>query len=396
MERKVDNMADAYERAKRDDEIWEREHNGTLYAKVADDGVYVTRENGETEKLGKVEVTMGDSREKIEAEVYNHIAISITPNEENDGVLAPYATVLGWLDRQAAITRRETRQNWQDAPNVLDRTNLRKIAELQSKVDELNAQNTRLNAEWAEANVRVEKLQAERDKLQRKVGYLQSALNKVAGKWAKADARVRKLEAELGSEPFCEQVRRWLNGDAPQECRVCGEGCYMELCEAFGVKPKRTIELHIGQEVCVHGYVDEVRDGTVIIRNDGGYFGTAPSEIREFGERSGEALPDSVTWPRFEDGELARFGDMFIHNNSKHTLSGVRFSEDYTTINGLHVTVPLKRPKRTVEDVLATFRFDAKNIYDDPTLNGNERVDELEALDADVAAELRGMGVCDE
>lgn len=46
---------------------------------------------------------------------------------------------------------------------------------------------------------------------------------------------------------------------------------------------------------------------------------------------------------------------------------------------------------RTIEDVLATFRFDAKNIYDDPTLNGNERVDELETLDADVAAELRDL-----
>lgn len=49
-----------------------------------------------------------DSREKLEADVYKYIAISITPNKEDDGVLAPYTTVLEWLDRQAAITKRET------------------------------------------------------------------------------------------------------------------------------------------------------------------------------------------------------------------------------------------------------------------------------------------------
>lgn len=49
---------------------------------------------------------------------------------------------------------------------------------------------------------------------------------------------------------------------------------------------------------------------------------------------------------------------------------------------------------RTLEDVLASYRFDARNIYEDPMLNGNQRVDELEALDGKVAAEIRElMGV---
>ena len=39
--------------------------------------------------------------------------------------------------------------------------------------------------------------------------------------------------------------------------------------------------MKIGDEVYVHGYVDEIRQDTVIIRNDGGYFGTAPSEVAE-------------------------------------------------------------------------------------------------------------------
>ena len=38
--------------------------------------------------------------------------------------------------------------------------------------------------------------------------------------------------------------------------------------------------MKIGDEVFVHGYIDEIRKDTVIIRNDGGYFGTVPDEIK--------------------------------------------------------------------------------------------------------------------
>lgn len=44
--------------------------------------------------------------------------------------------------------------------------------------------------------------------------------------------------------------------------------------------------MKIGDEVLVHGYVDEIRKDVVIIKNEGGYFGTAPSEIRC--EKTGE------------------------------------------------------------------------------------------------------------
>ena len=37
--------------------------------------------------------------------------------------------------------------------------------------------------------------------------------------------------------------------------------------------------LKIGDEVYIHGYIDEIRKDTVIIRNNGGYFGTIPSEV---------------------------------------------------------------------------------------------------------------------
>ncbi len=37
--------------------------------------------------------------------------------------------------------------------------------------------------------------------------------------------------------------------------------------------------MKIGDEVYVHGYIDEIRSDTIIIRNDGGYFGTVPTEV---------------------------------------------------------------------------------------------------------------------
>jgi len=38
-------------------------------------------------------------------------------------------------------------------------------------------------------------------------------------------------------------------------------------------------DLKIGDEVYIHGFVDEVRRDTVIIKNKGGYFGTVTEEI---------------------------------------------------------------------------------------------------------------------
>lgn len=39
--------------------------------------------------------------------------------------------------------------------------------------------------------------------------------------------------------------------------------------------------MKIGDRVYVHGHVDEIRKDCVIIRNEGGYFGTVKSEIVE-------------------------------------------------------------------------------------------------------------------
>ena len=42
--------------------------------------------------------------------------------------------------------------------------------------------------------------------------------------------------------------------------------------------------MKIGDRVFVHGFVDEIRKGTIIIRNNGGYFGTIREEVIESGQ----------------------------------------------------------------------------------------------------------------
>ena len=59
---------------------------------------------------------------------------------------------------------------------------------------------------------------------------------------------------------------RWTEaceGDfCPMDCDLCGKNLEED-----------------GDEVYIHGYIDEIRPGTIIIRNDGGYFGTISDEV---------------------------------------------------------------------------------------------------------------------
>lgn len=57
--------------------------------------------------------------------------------------------------------------------------------------------------------------------------------------------------------------------------------------------------MKIGDEVYVHGYIDEIRNDVIIIRNEGGYFGTVPSEVADHEPKRGK-------WQRFNysDGDV--------------------------------------------------------------------------------------------
>lgn len=66
-------------------------------------------------------------------------------------------------------------------------------------------------------------------------------------------------------------------------------------------------QMKIGDEVYVHGYIDEIRKDVIIIRNEGGYFGTVADDIvQELW--TPQAKPKRGTWvgeaDGYADGEL--------------------------------------------------------------------------------------------
>ena len=58
--------------------------------------------------------------------------------------------------------------------------------------------------------------------------------------------------------------------------------------------------MKIGDEVYVHGYVDEIRNGTIIIRNEGGYFGAAPDEVMPSAQPDTNSYQQGVIQGRVE------------------------------------------------------------------------------------------------
>ena len=69
--------------------------------------------------------------------------------------------------------------------------------------------------------------------------------------------------------------------------------------------------MKIGDEVFVRGYVDEIRKDCIIIRNDGGYFGTVPSEVFCYEEdRNGYGTLNEADTPQTEK-RTDRDGDVW-------------------------------------------------------------------------------------
>ena len=69
--------------------------------------------------------------------------------------------------------------------------------------------------------------------------------------------------------------------------------------------------MKIGDRIFVRGYIDEIRKDTVIVRNDGGYFGTIPSEV--MGELP-SAQPEIIRCKDCEYGEQDEVGRWFCRS----------------------------------------------------------------------------------
>ena len=78
--------------------------------------------------------------------------------------------------------------------------------------------------------------------------------------------------------------------------------------------------MKIGDHVYVHGIVDEIRKDTVIIRNEGGYFGTVASEIITGGGLTALYVRDKSTGiirmvgDDMHDMLTIRDGKLYYHN----------------------------------------------------------------------------------
>ena len=140
---------------------FDAEHNDNLAAEKVVSGDAAHSNDGNAHLKASEDLSDGftDSREKLEADVYKYIAISITPNKEDDGVLAPYTTVLEWLDRQAAITADANKEliEWQAAT----------VARLQKEVDTIKAANDDYRDEVDRLQRRNDELRTSYDKLKR-------------------------------------------------------------------------------------------------------------------------------------------------------------------------------------------------------------------------------------
>lgn len=79
--------------------------------------------------------------------------------------------------------------------------------------------------------------------------------------------------------------------------------------------------LKIGQEVLIHGYVDEIRKDTVIIRNEGGYFGTVEYEITDIEMPNTNDVLDKIM------NEITMLSDF-------NRLNVIKVIDKYRTIHG--------------------------------------------------------------
>lgn len=107
-----------------------------------------------------------DSREKLRIEIGTFIA-EYLPREESPAI---FKIIDGWLDRQAAISVRETAEWWSsfsaEQIDALNRSNER-IAELQAKVDEYEARINSLVGENGDLEWRVMHYESEANALER-------------------------------------------------------------------------------------------------------------------------------------------------------------------------------------------------------------------------------------
>lgn len=105
--------------------------------------------------------------------------------------------------------------------------------------------------------------------------------------------------------------------------------------------------MKIGDEVYIHGYVDEIRQNVVIIKNDGGYFGTVAEEITnksEIPNTCGDAISRQAVL------DIIDFEDKWLLDAKRHNAdTEIAFSGMKSRIADLPSVSPQQRKVRNKE-----------------------------------------------
>ena len=110
--------------------------------------------------------------------------------------------------------------------------------------------------------------------------------------------------------------------------------------------------MKIGDRIFVRGYIDEIRKDTVIVRNDGGYFGTIPSEVIQSEQGwipCSERLPKDgrqvLVYARSVHFALAKY-DELRNADGSYSMQWVTFDawKPFYTIKDVIAWMPLQEP----------------------------------------------------
>ena len=138
--------------------------------------------------------------------------------------------------------------------------------------------------------------------------------------------------------------------------------------------------MKIGDEVYVHGFIDEIRQDTVIIRNDGGYFGTVPSEVADH-EPTAEYSSDVISRQAAIDA---------VHSYFKGKLNGWPREE---TEEGYEVYCDMDK----IDAFLSDNKYLSKRIENLPSaqLFTEEQIQTMQELEAAQIEKAYGLGKAD-
>lgn len=101
--------------------------------------------------------------------------------------------------------------------------------------------------------------------------------------------------------------------------------------------------MKIGEEVLIHGYIDEIRKDIVIIRNEGGYFGTVKSEI--LNREQARWIPVSERLPEIHQDVLVSLTSLDVEVGFRAETEPYFYCKgDYIELQNVLAWMPLPEP----------------------------------------------------